>query len=147
MAKLVSEGRKREFADFGFDGDEIPNPEDPEVFKRSKLNWAEVHEGEHEGMYQWVKELIRIRRTSICLNDGDRGHLRVTFSEPDRSLRMDRGQVSVVMNFGKKPVSFDVSAGHRLLLALEPELTKVEDGKVSLPPIGFAVFSAEEAAW
>ena len=29
MAKLVAEGRKREFADFGFDGDAIPNPEDP----------------------------------------------------------------------------------------------------------------------
>ncbi len=144
MAKLVAEGRKREFADFGFDGDEIPNPEDMDVFTRSKLNWAEVHEGEHEGMYQWVKALIRIRRNSICLNDGDRGHLRVSFSEEQRSLRMDRGHVSVLLNLGEKPVTFDVTQNHKMLLALEPEKTTLDGQKVSLPPNGFAVFSAEE---
>ena len=144
MAKLVSEGRKREFADFGFDGDEIPNPEDPDVFTRSKLNWDEVHQGEHEGMLQWVKSLIAIRRTSNCLNDGDRGHLRVTFSEEHRSLRIDRGLVSVLLNLGKDPVEYQVSGDHRLLLALEPELTPFLDGKVTLPPNGFAILSAEE---
>ncbi len=143
MAKLVSEGRKREFADFGFDGAEIPNPEDPDVFQRSKLNWAEVHEGEHEGMYQWVKALIRIRRSSNCLNDGDRGHLRVSFSEEQRSLRMDRGQVSVLLNLGDKPATFELTPEHKLLLALDPEQTMMKGSKVSLPPEGFAVYSYE----
>ena len=147
MARLVAEGRKREFADFGFDGNEIPNPEDLDVFTRSKLNWDEVHVGEHEEMYQWVKALIRIRRNSICLNDGDRGHMRVTISEERRSLRMDRGTVSVLLNLGDAPVTYEVTPAHKLLLALDPVSTTVEGSRVSVPPIGFAVFSAEENAW
>ena len=35
------EGRKAEFAEHGWDADEIPDPQDPETFERSKLDWAE----------------------------------------------------------------------------------------------------------
>ncbi len=45
MAKLVSEGRKKEFAAFGWDEAQIPNPEDPRTFTSSRLNWDEIHEG------------------------------------------------------------------------------------------------------
>ena len=44
MRRLVAEGRKRDFASFGFSGD-VPNPEDIETFKRSKLRWEELSEG------------------------------------------------------------------------------------------------------
>ena len=38
---------RREFAEHGWDADEIPDPQDPETFLRSKLNWDEVDDGEH----------------------------------------------------------------------------------------------------
>ncbi len=144
MAKLVAEGRKREFADFGFDGDEIPNPEDPEVFVRSKLNWNEVHEGEHQKMLDWVKTLIRIRRGSVCLNDGDRGHVKVQFSDQARTLRMDRGQVAVMLNLGTESAEFKVADGYKEVLTNEAAGVLAE-GKVRLQPDGFAIVSQEES--
>ena len=116
MAKLVSEGRRREFADFGFDADEIPNPEDPTSFTKSKLDWSEVEQGIHAEMHAYVRSLVRIRRRSVCLNDGDRRHMKVTFSDEQRWFRMDRGQVTVIANLGDEAVEATVSPDHRLLL-------------------------------
>ncbi len=65
--------------------------------------------------------LIAIRRKSKCLNDGDRGHLRVSYSDEKSWLRMDRGQVTIFANLGKEPVSFDTSGDHKLILASEPD--------------------------
>src|SRR6202000_425586 len=62
MRKAVAEGRRRDFACFGFGGD-VPNPEDLETFQKSKLNWNEVGEGKHAEMLDWTKALIHLRRT------------------------------------------------------------------------------------
>ena len=42
LARATAEGRKAEFAEHGWDADEIPDPQDPQTFLRSKLNWGEV---------------------------------------------------------------------------------------------------------
>ncbi len=39
LARATAEGRKREFAEHGWDADEIPDPQDPHTYERSKLNW------------------------------------------------------------------------------------------------------------
>ena len=142
MAKLVAEGRKREFADFGFDGDEIPNPEDPSSFTNSKLNWEEVHQGVHEEMFQWVRSLIHIRRRSNCLNDGDRGHLHVTYSDEKSWLRMDRKLVSVACNLGPDPVQFKFAENYRLVIASSSGAT-FSPAALTLPSNCFAIVSAE----
>ena len=49
MAKAVSEGRRREFAAFGWDPEVIPDPEKVETFERSKLKWDEVSGGPTRG--------------------------------------------------------------------------------------------------
>ncbi len=142
MAKLVAEGRKREFADFGFDGEEIPNPEDPSSFTHSKLNWDEVHQGVHGEMFQWVRSLIHIRRRSNCLNDGDRGHLRVSYSDEKSWLRMDRKLVSVACNLGPDPIQFNFGPDCRLVLA-SSDGTTFSGTTLTLPSNSFAIVSSE----
>jgi maltooligosyltrehalose trehalohydrolase len=144
MARLVSEGRKKEFAAFGWDEAQIPNPEDQDTFTKSKLNWAEAEEGLHKDMFEWTARLIHIRRNSISLNDGDRGHIKVTFDEDNKWLRMDRNLVSVFANLGRGPCLFKVGTEYELLLASIGEHTYVEDGHLTLPPDGFAIVSAEK---
>ena len=47
LARATAEGRKKEFADHGWDADEIPDPQDPQTFQRSKLDWDEADAGDH----------------------------------------------------------------------------------------------------
>ncbi len=141
MAKLVAEGRKKEFASFGFEGDDIPNPEDLSTFTSSKLNWEESGQGEHADMLEWVKTLIHIRRNSQCLNDGDRGHLKVTFSEEHRWLRIDRRRTSIFANLGDEETTFPVTEEHHVQAASKP--ATLNGAKVSVAPMSLAIVTTE----
>jgi maltooligosyltrehalose trehalohydrolase len=123
---------------------QIPNPEEFSTFENSKLKWAESGEGMHADMFEWTSRLIHIRRNSISLNDGDRGHVKVKCNEDARWLRMDRNLVSVFANLGPGPAQFKVGDDYELLLASVPEFTHLEDGLVTVPPDGFAIVSAEK---
>jgi len=83
MARAVSEGRKHEFEAFGWKPESIPDPENRETFVRSKLNWSEVSQGEHAEMLAWHRNLIRVRRATACLNDGEPGRTRVTYNQQE----------------------------------------------------------------
>ena len=61
LQKAVSEGRRNEFKDFDFR--EVPDPEDPATFERSKLNWATA-EGENPKL-KWYVSLLELRRKHV----------------------------------------------------------------------------------
>lgn len=143
MAKLVSAGRKKEFAAFGFDAAQIPDPEARETFLRSKLNWAELGEPEQSAMLEWVRQLIRLRRHSPSLNDGDMGHISTRCSEELRWLAMRRGNSEVLANLGTQPATFDVPEGFRLVLCSREGPTPA-NGQITLPPDTLAVVSSEQ---
>ena len=143
MAKAVSEGRRREFAAFGWDPNLIPDPEKRETFERSKLNWDEVDQGAHAEMLEWFTKLIHLRRGSPALNDGDAGHIKVCFDEAKRWLTMERGPVKVMCNLGNEAVEFDNQAGLSLQLASRDDV-HMDNAKVLLPPATFALISSEK---
>jgi maltooligosyltrehalose trehalohydrolase len=144
MAKAVSEGRKREFAAFGFADKEVPDPEARETFERSRLDWQEIDEGGHKQMLEWYRALIRLRRTSFSLNDGDLGHTKIRYSEEQRWLEMDRGGVQVVVNLGREDASFKVREGFRVAL-VSREGVGGDAGMIVLPANTLAVLSSEPA--
>ena len=43
--QATAEGRIGEFAEHGWDADVVPDPQDPETFTRSKLDWSELAAG------------------------------------------------------------------------------------------------------
>ncbi len=142
MAKAVAEGRQKEFAAFGWNEDEIPNPEKIETYERSKLNWEEVHDGHHAEMLAWVTKLIHFRRSSPSLNDGDPGHTKVQCSETERWLTMRRGKVHLFCNLGDGPQTFD-APGHVEVELHSGEGVLCEGGRVTVPPETVAIFSGE----
>jgi maltooligosyltrehalose trehalohydrolase len=142
MAKAVSAGRKQEFAAFGWNEDEIPDPESMETFERSKLKWDEVHQGHHAEMLDWVRSLIRLRRSSASLNDGDSGHVRVEFDEGRRWLTMERGRVKVLLNLGNAAAEFENPGRLPLVLASNGDVAMTEE-RVVLPPDRLAILSSE----
>ncbi|MEZ7787429.1 malto-oligosyltrehalose trehalohydrolase [Actinomyces naeslundii] len=62
LARSVSEGRVREFAGFGWDADEIPDPQAAATVEASRLRWSELDEAEHARMLAWYQALTTLRR-------------------------------------------------------------------------------------
>lgn len=52
LGRAVSEGRRREFSYFGWEPQDVPDPQDPATYQRSKLDWSEVTGGVQEGMLE-----------------------------------------------------------------------------------------------
>ncbi len=142
MALAVSEGRKREFAAFGWPPESIPDPESRETFERSKLRWSEIAEAGHADVLAWCRALIAYRRGSPSLNDGELGHLQVEFSEEGRWLVMDRGTVQVVLNLGEAGLERSVGV-YSLDLASNTGV-RVTGGSLFLPLASVAILSKKQ---
>lgn len=138
MARLVSEGRKKEFAAFGWNPESIPDPEQRATFECSKLNWQETTEPRHAEMLAWCWELIRLRRSNPDLNRGEPGQTNVTYDERARWLCVERGSIRVYCNLGDAACRFPMSGTSRLLLASRAE-GKIENGALVLPQDTVAV--------
>jgi len=139
LARLVAEGRRREFAAFGWSPESIPNPEERETFERSKLKWDELNEGQHAAMLQWYRSLIALRRSTPSLNDGTPGNVRVSFDEDQRWLQLERGTVTLICNLGASERVFPVK-DCRLELASRSEI-HIENGAIRLPPDSVVVLA------
>ena len=68
LQTAVSEGRRREFKDF--DWRDVPDPQDPETFARSRLTWAFEHPEDNTGrgcaeMLDWYRSLLELRRALV----------------------------------------------------------------------------------
>jgi maltooligosyltrehalose trehalohydrolase len=143
LAQKVTEGRKREFAAFGFQHGEVPDPEDVGTFNASKLNWSEINEGKHGEMLAWVKSLIQLRRSTVSLNDADLGHMDVQFDGKMMSLTMTRGSVRTLLNLGKAPVVLPVLEGEQVRLATREDISIAGDS-IELPPMSLAILMIPE---
>ncbi|EAA3892951.1 malto-oligosyltrehalose trehalohydrolase, partial [Salmonella enterica subsp. enterica] len=56
LARAVREGRAKEFADHA--GENVPDPNAPETFQRSKLNWKQQHSEEGKAWLAFTRELL-----------------------------------------------------------------------------------------
>ncbi len=138
LARSVSEGRKKEFEAFGWSPDLIPDPEARDTFLRSRLHWEEIGQGQHAQMQTWYRELIRLRRSTPALNDGEPGNAKVTFDEADRWFTLDRGNIQLHCNLGTEVHEFSVPEGSALLLSSNSEIT-IQGNSVGLPPDSVAI--------
>ena len=108
LAKATAEGRKAEFAEHGWDADEIPDPQDPETFLRSKLNWDEVQAGEHADLLEFYRALIALRRNESDLADPWLDHMGVDYDEEQRWFLLRRGRFIAAFNLGEQTVTVPV---------------------------------------
>ena len=67
LQHAVREGRRQEFKDFDFAQIEVPDPQDPATFERSKLNW-QLTQGENP-MLDWYKSLLALRKKYVCTSE------------------------------------------------------------------------------
>jgi maltooligosyltrehalose trehalohydrolase len=109
LARATAEGRKREFAEHGWDADEIPDPQDLATYERSKLNWQEVQEDEHGRLHGVYRQLISLRHNEPDLADPWLDDMRVDFDEERQWIVMGRGALAIAANLGTEAVDVPVT--------------------------------------
>ncbi|GAC1368704.1 MAG: malto-oligosyltrehalose trehalohydrolase [Pseudarthrobacter sp.] len=125
LGKATAEGRIREFERMGWDPAVVPDPQDPETFRRSKLNWAEASEGDHARLLALYRSLTALRREHPELARLGFGETHVQFDDDARWLRFRRGPAEVLLNFASGPVRLG-NVGGTVLLSTDD--SSVADG-------------------
>lgn len=150
LSRSVSEGRRREFSAFGWAPEEVPDPQDPATFARSKLNWSERALPLHAEMLDWYASLIRLRKATPELAAGAACATEICEDEGGRWLTMRRGPILVALNIAGEPALLETPSGDAgcwtLALTSDPSISlrPPEDGLslLRLPPDSVAVLRA-----
>jgi maltooligosyltrehalose trehalohydrolase len=135
LARATAEGRKEEFAEHGWDAADIPDPQDPQTFYRSKLDWDETNAGSHARLLGIYRDLIALRRSEPDLSDPWLEHLRIDYHEDQRWITMRRGRLVVACNLGAEAVTVPVNG--EVVLAWERPVVTADH--TVLPGHSFAV--------
>jgi len=93
LAHAVTEGRLREHADFAGTGD-FYDPQAPETFERSKVNWALLGDPVHAEILRFYRQLIALRKRLPALNNCRKDLTRVEVCEAAQWLKLERGDPS-----------------------------------------------------
>jgi maltooligosyltrehalose trehalohydrolase len=138
LGRAVSEGRRREFASFGWDPADVPDPQARSSFERSKLDWAEREKEPHASLLEWHRALVALRRRVPALSDGR--FARASFDEDAGWLVIERGPVTVVVNLPEVAQAVPVrDRPGSVLLASDPYTRLDGAGHVELPPESVAI--------
>jgi maltooligosyltrehalose trehalohydrolase len=129
LGKATAEGRIEEFARMGWDPAVVPDPQDPQTFLRSKLDWDEADHDRHARLLDRYRRLTALRRSEPDLTDPDFRSTTCTADEETRLFTMRRGGLMIAVNFGDQPAR--VPAGE-VLFATGDDVTTY-DGQVHLP--------------
>jgi maltooligosyltrehalose trehalohydrolase len=123
IARATREGRRAEFAAFASFGEEVPDPQDPATFERSKL--TRRHDPALANLYA---RLLRARRELPGGAEADA----IAFDDAARWLRVRRGRFELVCNFASEAREVPCEGG-RVVLATHGE-PHVSGGAVQLAP-------------
>ncbi|MEO9322066.1 malto-oligosyltrehalose trehalohydrolase [Nocardioides sp. C4-1] len=131
LGLATAEGRIEEFERMGWDPAVVPDPQDPQTFQRSKLDWTETSSPRGARMLEVYRSLARLRRAHPELTDPSFGRTTCEVDEAARLFRMRRGALEVVVNFADEATSAP-AAGTRLLFETESGV-ELSEGTLTLP--------------
>ena len=109
LAKAVREGRAREFEGHaGHEGESVPDPNDPQTFAGSKLNWEKPDTPEGQQWLALTRRLLQLRQQHIVpllqTAGGNSGQV-VNTAPGFFAVRWDfpDGTLSLALNLGDRP--------------------------------------------
>jgi maltooligosyltrehalose trehalohydrolase len=108
LGRLVTEGRRREFARFQSFPDPdartlVPDPQDERTFESSRLDWHEIGRDPHASMRRLYRALLALRGRDARLADGARDPMRAAHALDADTIcvtrRSDGGDLLLVARF------------------------------------------------
>jgi maltooligosyltrehalose trehalohydrolase len=137
FASAVTRGRRAEFSAHGWAAADVPDPQDPATFARSRLDWSQPEREPYTGTLAWYRQLIALRKSRPEITDPRLDLVRVDYDEDARWLLVHRGAVRIAANLGAAAVRIGV--GHGTVLAASREGVSFSGQELFLPPESFAV--------
>ena len=148
LGEATAKGRIAEFARMGWDESVVPDPQNPETFRRSKLDWSEASAGDHARLLELYRALARLRRERAELTDPSFASLGAEViggegtDAAHRAFRLRRGAVEILVNLTRNDVHFAVPGASRVLLTTSARVHLAE-GKLAVPPDAAVVTGPE----
>lgn len=151
LAEAVRRGRRAEFAPFEWPG-EIPDPQAPETFERSRVRPERRTDPRHAALLRWYRRLIALRKTFPALgaSASPAPSQQVRVYEDQQVLVLHRwhaegGAVLLFLGFGTAPASLRVREPEGLW-RLELDASAPEFGGTGRPAAPPAVSIAGHGA-
>jgi maltooligosyltrehalose trehalohydrolase len=119
----------------------VPDPQDPETFTRSKLDWSEVEQEPHARLLAVHRALLALRHAHPDLVDPDLSRVQVTWDDADRWLVVHRGSVRIAVNLAGQPREVDLDSPAVDVLFATGELPVLDGRTVTMPPQSAAVLT------
>jgi maltooligosyltrehalose trehalohydrolase len=138
LARAVSEGRRREFAHFGWEPQDVPDPQNHATRDSSVLDWDETDDEPHAGLLAWYRELLALRRRLPQLTDGRWERTQVTIDDTATTIHLRRGEVVVHAHLGNGATTVAVPPSSVLLAASDPDIA-LTGRDLTLPPDSAAI--------
>jgi len=108
LGQAVSKGRLAEFSKMGWDESVVPDPQDPQTFERSKLDWSELDTPAHARLLSLYRELAVLRHATPEFSDPS--FPSEVVSDDAGWLWFSRGELAVVLNFAEVERSVELAA-------------------------------------
>lgn len=144
LGEAVREGRRRQVANDLEDLNEVPDPQSPITFERSKLKWDELTSVTHAEVLSWYRELIHLRRRISDLSDGRNGSTAAEFDETERWIHIRRGEWSIVCNLAESPQQINIGPPLVVVMASK-EVAPILDGHIQMPAVSVAILAPASA--
>jgi malto-oligosyltrehalose trehalohydrolase len=142
LAKAVAEGRRSEFAAHGWAADDVPDPQDPRTFRRSKLDWSQPASPPHAELLAWYTELIALRRARPELADPRLDQVQVSYDEDGRWLVAARSRLMIVASLAGAPLEIPLPEPPTAVLAASRPGVTFENTAVAMPGTSFAILES-----
>jgi maltooligosyltrehalose trehalohydrolase len=91
LARAVTEGRRKEYAEFALANDEFFDPQASATFEKSRITWDLLHDPLHQDILRFHRKLIALRKEWPCLANCRKDLTRVEIDDESQMLRMERG--------------------------------------------------------
>jgi maltooligosyltrehalose trehalohydrolase len=135
LARSVTEGRRREFAEHGWGESAVPDPQSQQTLRDSVLRWDETDRDSHASLLRWHRDLLQWRRERR--QAGERpglGEVSARTSDPG-ILTVAAPNAVLVAHRGSQPRALSVEEQqHMSLLELTWGDATLSGGVLSLEP-------------
>jgi len=140
LGAAVREGRRNEFTAFGWDPEQVPDPQDRTTFERSQLNWAELDEEPHASLLEWYRALLRLRRAAPALTNGALHEVHTAWDDSAQWFTVAHGPITLACNLAAQTQTVPLGEGAALELLLASEAgAEAQRGAVTLPAESAAI--------